>query len=99
MNQHWRPQSYNLLLDAIDYDFIGKIEQFDIDFDKVMSAVDGPKVTSVRKNKSDNKNKQFTLVDVTAQDLKIVSKLYAKDFERFGYSLDSHIKQANLKAA
>lgn len=99
MNQHWRPQSYNLMVDAIDFDFIGKIEQFDTDFDKVMQAVDGPKLSSVRKNKSDNKSNQFTIADVTEKDFQIVTELYRKDFEYFDYSLDDHAVHNHLNAA
>ncbi len=88
MDQHWRPQSYNLMLECIDFDFIGKIENFDDDFKSVMEATGSPQISAVKKNKAVPNTKYLSVNDLTSKDLDIVESIYGDDFQLFEYAID-----------
>lgn len=100
MDQHWRPQNYNLLLDCVDYNFIGKLENFDKDFKHITDSNGCPHVETVNKNKYKSKDKKLTIADLTSDELEIVYSLYEQDFESFGYEFDyAQLSGSDRKAA
>lgn len=88
MDQHWRPQNYNLLHDSVDYDFIGKLENFESDFNQIIDANDCPQIQTVHRNKYNSKDRKLTVADLTADELSIVHSLYGRDFELFDYDTE-----------
>lgn len=81
MDPHWRPQHINLMMDSIDYTFIGKLENFDEDHAKLCEITGLPgSVVAHRNNRS-----KSPAPDLTADQVKRVERIYAGDFEAFGY--------------
>jgi hypothetical protein len=93
MDQHWRPQYYQLFGDVIKYDFIGRVESLKDDFKKIEN-LSGIKIMEhyedVFWHKTDSQNKIFTYYN--SHEAKKILKIYACDFENYAYS-------SNLKAA
>ncbi len=85
MDQHWRPQHYNLMSELVDYDFVGKLETFDEDFKHVLTQNNCPEIATVSKNKSSKKVTRLTVSDVKQNELNIINEIYKRDFELFGY--------------
>lgn len=90
MDPHWRPQYYQTFQDSIQYDHVGKFEQFDENF-KIVIRKFGAKdftdflSTERRHASSANPNVQ----DYYSKALRdLVFKKYQKDFDFFGYAPD-----------
>lgn len=81
MDPHWRPQCINVALDKIDYDYIGRVENFDADWARVRREAGLPHVPVA------HRNRQPSFVDVSDRpDIRRrVEAIYACDFEAFGY--------------
>lgn len=75
---HFRPQSYWIPNGA---DFIGRYENLQQDFDRMMDLVNLPKQILPLTNKSKKDNHILT-----NQEKEIIYQVYKEDFERFGYS-------------
>lgn len=85
MNNHWRHQYYCTYQNAIDYDFIGKLESFNQDFLWVLGklgATDYYKQESRHATDSKDKLAMYYTNDLQNR----VYSLYQLDFETFGYS-------------
>jgi sulfotransferase famil protein len=96
MNIHWMPVSLILSSDQIGYDFIGRFERFENDLKLVMQHIAQENGLSLpesilyksrhSKFQSNAGNKLGSYMTKRAQQL--VQKIYAEDFEQFGYDLD-----------
>lgn len=76
--QHFRPQSYWIPNGA---DFIGRYENLQEDFDKMMDLINLPRQTLPVINKSKRENHILT-----DEQKEIIYQIYKEDFDRFGYS-------------
>ncbi len=92
-DRHWAPQTSLLVIPPKEFDFTGRVENIEEDFNTVASRVEalkGRKITArlgVPTGASDKLLKYYTH---NASD--IIYRLYREDFETFGYSR-SFIKQ------
>jgi hypothetical protein len=96
MNGHWRLQYYQTFQDSINYDFIGKLENFENDFSKVFSKITNKEnvyINSLVLNKTGSKDLMSEYYDEELRDL-VYSK-YFIDFEYFDYKPE--LKQINDK--
>jgi hypothetical protein len=88
MDPHWKIQYYQTLQELINYDFIGKFENFNKDFLKVLHKIvpDDSKMYILNiqghKTGANNKIKEF----YTEEIRDMVYTKYKVDFEQFGYS-------------
>jgi hypothetical protein len=91
MNAHWRPQHRCLVMDAIAYDFIGKVETFEADFAYVSERLDfSPDL--YRQTPAANRARPDTrdLAIYTDALAELVHRRYRLDFDRFDYAKDSY---------
>lgn len=92
MNQHWRPQTECLFFPMIQFDYIGKFENFEMNFDVIKGKIfkDGAekdKKTLLDVHHKTNSNSR--LQEFYSKDLiKKVYKKYEEDFINFAYVKD-----------
>ncbi len=60
MDPHWRPQADNVMLEAIDYDYVGKLETFDESIRYIKTNTQLPDVPMVHRNAGRSKE-EFTV--------------------------------------
>lgn len=82
MNPHWRPQHLVLMMDAIEYDYIGRLERISEDLDHIRQASGLPKVDIEHRNQARTDRPE---VDITPERRSRIEKIYAEDYERLGY--------------
>lgn len=96
MNIHWMPVSLILSTDKIGYDFIGRFERFEDDLKLVMQHIaqenglslpEGILYKSRHSKFQSNAGEKLGLY-MTKQAQQLVQKIYAEDFEQFGYDYD-----------
>lgn len=91
LDPHWRCQFYQTFQDTIQYDFIGKIENFPDDLNKALKTItpDYKRYVSQERRHATNAN---LILDkyYTSETIKLVQNIYAHDFNHFNYSLDIH---------
>jgi len=89
MDPHWRIQYYQTFQDHINYDFCGKLENFDQDIKTVFSKINknySKYMLPIRLHSTEANNllEQYYCPEL----IKKVQEKYAKDFEYFGYSFE-----------
>ena len=82
-NPHWRAQWINLSVDAISYDFIGRLEQFSDDWQIVADRLSLPPSPQRAGKVSDR-----SIAVYTDEAAEMTRTFYARDFEEFGYDPD-----------
>ena len=86
MNPHWRPQYYQTFQTKIDYDFIGRMENFTSDCDTVFKKIRKDYKTFYRPEQRHATNSNELLRQYYDSKLKsIVYETFKIDFEYFGY--------------
>ena len=89
MDRHWYFQGRTMHVDFIEYDFIGRVENFDSDFARVMQEIPQKpnfKWCRDRLNATGGKAKRSSYRDFFSPELeKIFVERFAEDFETFGY--------------
>lgn len=87
-NEHWRPQVELLRVESIDYDYIGKLENINLDapilLKKMGCDISFPSQKDVKfapTNAKEKLNKYYTAVEIS-----LVDKIYRDDFFRFSYN-------------
>ncbi|MCX6050057.1 MAG: sulfotransferase family protein [Chloroflexi bacterium] len=87
---HWKSQTGSLHLDAIRYDFIGRVETFEQDFRTVLQRFNAPAALLVTLAERVNTTAQLPLAAAYHKELAdLVYSIYQDDFETFGYGRDS----------
>lgn len=85
-DKHWRPQHVNLEYESVNFDFIGKFENFESDFAHVWHKL--PTSISldidVRPHQTHAAEKSSQHYD--SETVELVTKIFSKDFKYFGYS-------------
>lgn len=86
MDPHWRVQYYQTFQDYIDYDFIGKFENFEEDFVYVGKNISDKFHKYYMSEKRHSTDANTMLDEYYTNELKeIVYNIYKKDFDYFGY--------------
>jgi len=87
MNPHWNLKADQLLIDLIEYDFIGSFENLDHDMNHVSQTLFKDQATlSMSKNQT-HSNTKLPSFYTTELSRKVYEKFF-RDFEVFGYSED-----------
>jgi hypothetical protein len=84
MNRHWQPQHVSLMHPLVSYDFIGRLENFDADLERVREEAGLPRVPLQVRNASRHRGGD-SVYDGRPDLVRRVEELYAKDFETYGY--------------
>ncbi len=83
---HWAPQSDLLLLPAERFDFIGKVERLGEDLAQVVARVFDPATEPVLLRAGPRTDTRALMADFyTPEAIRTVNRLFARDFEAFGY--------------
>ena len=83
-NPHWRLQALNLSIGRIEFDFIGRLEAFDTDWEKLCAYLPLPAApTNAGKPSS---QKDAASLTFTSDMIDAVQSAYAADFEAFHYN-------------
>ncbi len=92
-NGHWAPQSDLLLIPLDHFDFIGKLENFDNDFEYVLGRIHGNgadgrrhevRVSRANQTHANRRMREY----YTAQTAETVARLFEADFKAFGYAME-----------
>jgi hypothetical protein len=84
MDPHWRPQHVNLMHPLIEYDRIGKLENFDADLAKICEDAGIRDVPLERRNVRRTPDHE-SVYDRRPDLERRVRELFATDFELYGY--------------
>jgi hypothetical protein len=84
MNPHWRPQHVNLMHPLIEYDRIGKLENFDADLAKIREEA-GIREVPVEKRNVRRSAGHGSVYDGRPDLERKVREIFASDFELYGY--------------
>lgn len=80
---HWAPQAWLTQPDTVRYDFIGRLEQFDIDFRYVCQTVGIRTDIAAVRHSTDAGDKLAAFYG--PEEIGLARTIYAEDFLRFGY--------------
>ena len=87
MNKHWMPLTLLTQIDRVNYDFIGRVENFSHDFDHVLRTI-------YKKNYDDKRYRRAhhatgasakVLDLIGSNEKQLIEKIYEQDFENFNY--------------
>ena len=89
MNAHWRVQWQHVLGDFVPYDFVGRFERFQQDFVTVLSRWTNEPERYIQTEATHRTDAGLKIGDHYDRRLAdVVRRIYADDFERFGYSAE-----------
>lgn len=89
LNPHFRPQYLNTCYPLIQYDLIGKFENFSHDFSYLLNKFfENHNISTVDHHKTDATQKDIFDEFYTVKCIKKVQQIYAQDFLYFNYSFD-----------
>jgi hypothetical protein len=86
MNVHFRPQHLTIATDFYDFDHIGRLEHFDA-FQAYIANLCGGSSASGQDARHPTDAALKIEQYYTAQELDLANRIYAKDFEIFGYEM------------
>jgi len=85
-DRHWRPQYVNLGIPVLQYDHIGKLENFGNELEHIFSN-SGNKDFDLNVLKRNARNRTLPhKLEISAKQRAKIYELYDKDFEMFGYN-------------
>lgn len=79
-NHHWQPQSLYL---PENLNFLGRLENFDEDFNKLCNAIDEKPLKKIEKSNAITRSPYWEYY--TPSLVELVSEMYAEDIRQFGY--------------
>ncbi|MCJ7736501.1 MAG: sulfotransferase family protein [Anaerolineae bacterium] len=92
---HWKSQTSTLHMEAIQYDFVGRMESFAVDFTGVLMRFHAPADLIASVPKSVNTTQKLPLAIAYGKELAdFVYGIFRDDFETFGYDRDSWMTDA-----
>jgi hypothetical protein len=83
LDPHWRPQHLNLMHGVVELDYVGRLETFGADLERVRDLAGMPKVPLEVRNR--RPTVADSLFDGRLDLLRRVGEVYARDFELYGY--------------
>ena len=86
MNPHWRPQYYQTFQSSLQFDFIGRYENFLNDFSQVLASISPARkehLAAETRHKTDADRQQS--VYYTDEIMEKVMRIFEIDFTTFGY--------------
>jgi|GEM_PF-747211 len=86
MNAHWRLQSDQILIDHIEYSFIGRFERLNDDYRTICNAVYGIEPSKLGQSSNKTSSSDFITQYYNASLATRVYEKFNKDFDLFGYS-------------
>ncbi|HYJ66405.1 MAG TPA: sulfotransferase family protein [Nocardioidaceae bacterium] len=84
MDPHWRPQHVNLMHPLVTYDHVGRLEDFAAELEYIREAAGLPQVPLEVRNTS-RRTETNSVYDGRPDLVRRVERLYATDFELYGY--------------
>jgi hypothetical protein len=84
MDPHWRPQHVNLMHPLVSYDHVGRLETFAADLEHIRAAAGLPHVPLEVRNTSRQASSD-SVFDGRPDLVRRVERIYATDFELYGY--------------
>jgi len=90
---HWTPQSYILQRHKVNYDFIGRFENFSAGFERVIRKIKpdaGKQLFHARADHHKTDANSKLLKYIGPKEAELILEIYGSDFEVFRYSCDPH---------
>lgn len=84
-NAHWRLQALNLSVGRITYDFIGRLETFDVDWARLRAATGDVLPAEPETAGRVTRKKKAERLEFDSEMTRAVTTAYADDFDLFGY--------------
>lgn len=81
---HWARQTDLLQPDKIRYDFIGRFENFQADFEHVLARI-GRDASWIADAREHGTGASTRLDEIGPDERTLIARIYREDFERFGY--------------
>jgi hypothetical protein len=88
LNPHWRPQVLNLAPNALNYDFVGRVENLTDDMRAVCEKLGLPEYRIRKRNAKSHKVDVDLNSLITARAHDLATNLYEDDYRTFGYSME-----------
>ena len=90
MDRHWRPMVDAISYGKINYNFIGKLENFEDDFQKVLdeSGLDDSNWKSLLELRNASSYSKPWREYYTQESIDLVKEIYSQDFTAFEYSVE-----------
>jgi hypothetical protein len=86
MDPHWRPQFYQCFFETIDFDFVGRFENFDSDLARCAERFGGEQHIGTYASHSTSASHKLAEY-YSPETLELVNKIFAVDFENLQYDL------------
>ncbi len=85
---HWAPQADLMLLPVAEFHFIGRLERLEADLASVIERIFAPGAPLAMRRAGPRTDSQHNLESAyTPEAVGIVNRVYAADFETFGYAM------------
>ena len=101
LDHHWRPQHINVLESFVRPNFIGTLESIDRDLPLILNHVLGEDIKPVEVSQRHKTGASTSYFDILSNRSSVgkLSKLYARDFEVYGYTPDISVSTKSSKTA
>lgn len=97
MDHHWRPQYYQIFFELIDYNMIGRFENFVHDFELILGKLypnQSPDKLKIKRYSPHSTQASARLSNFyTEHSIKLVQDIYKRDFDNFDYDINLPIGQ------